>query len=65
MQAFELTQLVSQRKESDNPFSNSQSAGPEYGVYYVVSGKAQVIVADEYLLDRVCGKECAAWISFD
>ena len=60
MQAFDLTKLVSQRKEIDNPFSNSQSAGLEYGVYYVVSGKAQVIVADEYLLDRVCGKECAA-----
>ncbi len=67
MDAFELNQLISQRKESDNLYLeflkvpdlsmglyilpaggvDPQSPHTEDEVYYVVSGKAQIKVADE------------------
>ena len=67
MDAFELTQLVSQRKESNKPYleflkvpdlsmglyvlpaggTDPQSPHTEDEVYYVVSGKAKIQVADE------------------
>jgi len=67
MQAFELTQLISNREASDKRYleflkvpdlsmglyvlpaggTDSQSPHTEDEVYYVVSGKAQIKVADE------------------
>ncbi len=67
MDAFELTQLISQRKQSDKLYleflkvpdlsmgvyilsaggTDPQSPHTEDEVYYVVSGKAQIQVADE------------------
>ena len=67
MQAFELTQLISQREASNKPYLeflkvpdlsmglyilpaggvDPQSPHTEDEVYYVVSGKAQIKVADE------------------
>ena len=67
MDAFELTQLISQRKESNKLYleflkvpdlsmglyilpaggTDPQSPHTEDEVYYVVSGKAQIQVADE------------------
>jgi len=67
MQLFELTQLISQRKESNKPYLeflkvpdlsmglyvlpaggvDPQSPHTEDEVYYVISGKAQIKVADE------------------
>ena len=67
MDAFELTQLISQRKQSDKLYleflkvsdlsmglyvlpaggSDLQSPHTEDEVYYVVSGKAKIKVADE------------------
>ncbi len=67
MQAYELSQLISQRTESNKPYleflkvpdlsmglyvlpaggTDPQSPHTEDEVYYVVSGKAQIKVADE------------------
>ncbi|MBI5943861.1 MAG: cupin domain-containing protein [Chloroflexi bacterium] len=67
MDAFEFSQLVSQRKESNKPYleflkvpdlsmgvyvlpageTDPQSPHTEDEVYYVVSGRAQIRVADE------------------
>ena len=67
MDAFELTQLISQRKQSDKLYleflkvpdlsmgvyilpaggTDPQSPHTEDEVYYVVSGRAQIQVADE------------------
>ncbi|HSL28927.1 MAG TPA: cupin domain-containing protein [Anaerolineales bacterium] len=67
MQAFELAQLISQRKDSNKLYleflkvedlsvglyvlpaggTDPQSPHTEDEVYYVVSGKAQITVADE------------------
>jgi mannose-6-phosphate isomerase-like protein (cupin superfamily) len=67
MQAFELAQLISQRKDSNKLYfeflkvpdlsmglyvlpaggTDPQSPHAEDEVYYVVSGKAKILVADE------------------
>ena len=67
MQAYELTHLLSQRKDTNKPYleflkvpdlsmgvyvlpaggTDPQSPHTEDEVYYVVSGKAQIKVADE------------------
>ncbi len=67
MQAYELTQLISQKKASDEPYleflnvpelsmglyvlpaggTDPQSPHTEDEVYYVVSGRAKIQVADE------------------
>ena len=67
MQAYELTQLIQQRADSDKLYleflkipdlsmglyvlpaggTDPQSPHTEDEVYYVVSGKAQILVADE------------------
>lgn len=67
MQAYELTQLISQQKDSNKPYLeflkvpdlsmglyvlpangiDSQSPHTEDEVYYVVSGKGKIKVADE------------------
>jgi mannose-6-phosphate isomerase-like protein (cupin superfamily) len=67
MQAYDLTQLISQRESSNKPYleflkvpdlsvglyvlpaggTDPQSPHTEDEVYYVVSGKAQILVAEE------------------